>query len=142
MQMLKVDQIVEKYPEFDGILFYGVPDQKYGEVWKLSYLEFANAEFEKTENGYKHYIVFLLKDGGIEFTEATLSSPSTYAKNLLSGDQEAMIMKKCMESERLIKTFMYNRMISIMTNYNSIKSITEKLEEIEKLIRKENVVNV
>jgi hypothetical protein len=86
--------------------------------------------------------VFLLKDGGIEFTEATLSSPSTYAKNLLSGDQEAMIMKKCTESERLIKTFMFNRMISIMTNYNSIRSITEKLEEIEKLIKQQTIAEV
>ena len=41
----KVDDLIDTYPDFDGILFYGVPDEKYGEVWKLSYLEFDNAEW-------------------------------------------------------------------------------------------------
>jgi len=137
----KVDDLIDTYPDFDGILFYGVPDEKYGEVWKLSYLEFDNAEYEENENGFKHYILFFLKNGGIELTEATLSSPALYVKNLLSSDQEGMIMKKCKQSESIIREHMYKRMKAMMKHHMKMIELMVRHKEIEDEIAKE-IVNV
>ena len=135
----KVNDLVDKYPEFDGILFYGVPAEKYGEVWKLSYLEFQNAEYEKNDNGFKHYILFFLEDGGIELTEATLSSPSLYVKNLLSSDQEGMIMKKCKQSESIIREHMYKRMKAMLKQHMLLIDLMAQRKEIEDMLAKESI---
>ena len=118
-EMRSIDELIDENQDFHGVMFYLIPDKQYEEVWKVNYLDFGETEFHEREMGYKHYIMFFNDDGTVECTEAILSNPATYLKNLLGGKNEGLIMKKCEESEVVVKKHMIRMIINGLKNYTS-----------------------
>ena len=121
-EIRSIEDLIDEHPDFHGVMFYLVPDKEYEEVWKLSYLDFGETEFHQREMGYKHYIMFFNDNGTVECTEAILSNPMTYLKNLLGGRTGGLIMKKCAESENVVKKHMIRMMINGLKDYTGFIS--------------------
>ena len=131
VSMAPIDQLIDQTPDFDGVLFRSFSDEKYEMAWRISYLSFGETEFDETDLGCRHYIMFFNDDGSVDLTEAILTSPSTYLKNLMTSSNDGLIMKKCPESEHVIRKHMLHRAKVALKSYVNVKRLTEIEKEIE-----------
>jgi hypothetical protein len=90
--------------EVDGISF-SIDDSVRDENqihWNITMMKLNNEQdFTKLELGYKYQIV-LYDNNTAEVFEAIIGDLNYYVKNLVSVNQEGLILKKCKKSEEIL----------------------------------------
>lgn len=74
-------------------------------IWDFSIMKLSEDNeriFNKHELGYKYQIV-LYKDDKAEVFEAILGDLKYYVNNMVSMNQEGLVMKKCNKSEEILQ---------------------------------------
>jgi hypothetical protein len=104
--MLEYERFVDELGEFDCIYFAKELDEKSEyydwEIYTLKLTEDELQEVKTNSVGTLHTISFFDDSGFEEDFDAYLSDPKVYIKELMSINQNSIVMKKCSVSEKFM----------------------------------------
>lgn len=99
--------------EIDGVSFSIDKDKT---NWTFSTMVLVDKEsqnFHQTDIGYKYQIVLYHKDKA-EYFEAIIGDLNYYVKNLISINQEGIILKKCEKSEEILNKIFRGKLVQAL----------------------------
>lgn len=112
LKSLKLDN------DLDGITF-SIQDKNPNNVkWNFTMMTLADKQsqnFHHSDMGYKYQIV-LYEDDYVDYFEAIIGDLNHYVKNLISANQEGIILKKCSKSEEILNKIFRGRLMAGITS--------------------------